>query len=381
MFRKTVVLFRLFGLRVRADASWVLLAVLVSWSLVQGVFGADHPELPSATLWAMGVAGTVLLFASILVHEFCHALAARRFGMPVRDITLFIFGGVTDIQERPPSPAAEAVLSGAGPAASAAVALGLFSLAGWGRHLGWGMPARAVIGTLATINLVLAVFNLVPAFPLDGGRVLRAGLWHFTGDLRGSTRAASIVGELFGALLVIVGVSLLLSGMFLGGLWWALIGLFLRSAASRSFEELRARQALEGVLVQEIMTKDPVSVPPTLSVHDLVVDHMYREHYKIYPVTENGRLEGCVTPRHVGAVDREEWSITPVEKVAVPCDASNTVRVDEEATSAWRAMNGHGTSRMIVIDEQNRPVGVLALKDLFNVLSIKLDLQDGKRQL
>lgn len=376
MFRSSVVLFRLFGFRVRADWSWLLIALLVTWSLAEGFFPASHPGLSPAVLWVLGAAGALGLFFCIVVHEMSHGLAARRFGMPVHDITLFLFGGVASLEEEPPTPRAEFFMAAAGPAASVALAAALFGAQAGGFALGWPEPVLALLGYLWQINVLLVLFNMVPAFPLDGGRVLRAGLWSRSGDLRSATRTSARLGEIFGAGLVVLGVVTFLLGSFLGGIWWAVIGLFLRNASRSSFEQLRMRMALEGVPVRRIMKPEPVTVPPDLLLRDLVEQYMFRYQHKMYPVTENGTLFGWVTLGHVSGVPEENWDRTRVEEVAEPMSEENALAPDADAGKTLMAMSREGRSRMVVREEDGSLAGVLTLKDLLGYLSFKMELED-----
>lgn len=380
MFGKRIELFKLFGFSVRIDLSWLVIAVLITWSLASGWFPQYDTELSQETYWWMGVAGTLGLFASIIFHEMSHSLIARRFGLPMKGITLFIFGGVAEMDEEPPSAKAEFWMAVAGPAASA-VLVGLFALLTMrASAAGWPEPMHHILHYLATINAVLIVFNSIPAFPLDGGRVLRAGLWHWKRDLSWATRTSSQVGSMFGIMLIVLGVFAFLSGNFVGGMWWALIGLFVRSAATMSYQRLLVRQALEGEPVRRFMTSEPVTAPPGISVQELVDDYVYHHHYKMLPVVENERLLGCVSTRQIREVPRESWNDTSVRDLASDCSQENTVRPDADAMQALAQMSRSGVSRLMVVDD-GRLVGVLSLKDLLGFLSLKVELEgDGDGQ-
>lgn len=236
MFGRAITLFTILSFRVRADASWLALGALIVWGLAAGYFPAVRPGLAAEAYWLMGVAGFLGLGLSIVVHELAHAVVGRRFGMPFRGITLFLFGGIAELDCEPDSPRGEALMALAGPAASLGLALLCLGLAAPG---GGGEP---VLSYLALLNLLLAGFNLIPAFPLDGGRVLRAVLWHRTGDVVRATRIAGACGEGLAGALVAMGVWRLLNGNALGGAWWMLIGLFVRAAARHSVRR-QLRQA------------------------------------------------------------------------------------------------------------------------------------------
>ncbi|HRX87132.1 MAG TPA: site-2 protease family protein, partial [Phycisphaerae bacterium] len=244
MFGKSYQVFTFSGIPVRVDASWLLIVLLLTWSLATGVFPAAEPGLTAGVYWALGLLATLGLFASIVVHEFAHALVARSYGTPMKGITLFIFGGVAEMTEEPPSPRAEFFVAIAGPIASIVVAALTLGIAAAGTFMAWPRAAIIVFGYLAAMNALLVAFNLIPAFPLDGGRVLRSALWKWKQSLRVATRTTSRIGGGFGVALIILGVLSIITGNFLGGMWWVLIGLFLRQAAQMSYQQLLIRRVL-----------------------------------------------------------------------------------------------------------------------------------------
>jgi Zn-dependent protease/CBS domain-containing protein len=324
------------------------------------------------------VAGALGLFGSIVIHEVSHSLVARRYGLPITGITLFIFGGVAEMDDEPPSPQSEFMMALAGPLSSAVLALIFWLLSLWGgRYEGTGVvwPAlTALVGYLASINGSLALFNILPAFPLDGGRVLRSILWGLRDDLRWATRLASRIGSAFGYLLVGLGVLSLFLGRFSGGLWLIVIGMFLNNAARSSYQQLAMREALEGEPVRRFMTPGPVTVPPTISVRDLVEQYVYEHHYKTYPVVQDEELLGCVTTRDIQAVPRDEWSTRTVGSLASQCSLDNTIASTADATEALAKMSRTRNSRLMVVEE-SRLVGMIALKDLLAFLSLKIELE------
>lgn len=378
MFGKRITLFRLFGFDVRIDLSWLIIVVLITWSLARGVFPARLPGLSEATYWWMGIAGAFGLFFSVVVHEFSHSLVARRFGIPMRGITLFIFGGVAEMEEEPPSARAEFFMTIAGPLASIAIGLVAYGFAVWARRAGWPAPVSGLLAYLWPLNLLLAGFNLLPAFPLDGGRVLRSILWVRTGRLRWATRIASRIGSGFGFLLIALGIVYLVRGDLFGGIWWALIGLFLRNASQVSYQSLLMRQVLQGEPARRFMKPDPITVPPSLPVDEFVENYVYRQHFQMYPVVEEGRLLGCVTARKVKEVPRQEWAGRTVNELAASCSPENTISPDADSTEALSLMNRTGNSRLMVV-EDGRLVGILTLKDLLQFLALKVDLEGEER--
>ncbi|RJQ63855.1 MAG: site-2 protease family protein [Desulfobacteraceae bacterium] len=376
MFGKNIRLFNLLGFEVKVDLSWIIIAILIAWSLSTGLFPFRYRDLSPQTYWIMGIVGALGLFLSIIVHEFSHSVVARRFGIPMRGITLFIFGGVAEMGEEPPSPRAEFFMAVAGPLSSIAIALIFYGISAAGVE-SFSQPLGGVIRYLAWINAVLAGFNLIPAFPLDGGRVLRSILWHVQGSIRKATRISSTIGSGFGIFLIIMGVFNFISGNVIGGMWWFLIGMFVKSAADASYRQLITRRALEGEPLSRFMKKDPVVVSPSIPVDRFVEDYIYKYHYKMFPIVEDGdRLVGCVTTQQVKALNREDWKDKKVSEIAQQCSIENTIRPDADAVEALSTMHRTGSSRLMVVS-RDKLVGVIALKDMMQWLSLKMDLEEA----
>lgn len=377
MFGKTVTLFTLLGFKVQVDLSWLLLAALVIWSLAEGVFPSLHPGLSTSTYWLLGFIGALGFFLSLILHELSHSLVARRRGLPIRGITLFIFGGVAHMEDEPSSANTELLMAAAGPIASVAIAGLMYVGYLAGRSAGLPEYILDVPYYLAFINVILAGFNLLPAFPLDGGRIFRALLWRWKRNLRWATKVAATLGAGFGLALVVLGVLWFFSGNFLAGFWWFLIGLFLRGAARASYQQLLTRQALEGESVRRFMVSEPKTVEPDLSIRSLVEDYIYKYHHDVFPVTHDSRLLGCVGIRQAKETPRDAWDRHNVEEVLVPCSDENTVDADTDAVKALSVMSRTGNSRLMVV-EGGKLVGIVALKDMLQLLSLKLDLEDVK---
>jgi Zn-dependent protease len=376
VFTKRIELFQLAGIAVRVDLSWLVLAALITWSFASRVLPEASPGLAPAVYWLMGGAAAAGIFASIVVHELAHALVARHYGIPMRGITLFIFGGVAEMTDEPPNAEAELVMALAGPVISVFVAgaLGLAWL--YGATSGWSPAAIGVVGRLSFLNALLAAFNLIPAFPLDGGRVLRAALWYARRDLRWASKVTSRIGSGFGLFMIVLGVAALAAGSVLAGIWWCLIGLFLHGAARSSHHQLLLRRSLEGERVRRFMQTDPVVVPRAISVEQLVEDYLYRHHHKMFPVVDNERLMGCITTHRLRQLPREEWSRQSVGAVVERCGPDNTVAPESDAMSALSLMNRTGASRLMVADG-DRLVGILSLRDLLHFLSLRMDPEGG----
>jgi len=379
MFGKKIKLFDLLGFTVNIDLSWILIAVLIVWSFSTSLFPSQLKGLSSASYWLMGILGAAAFFASIVFHELCHSLVARLFGIRMKGITLFIFGGVAEMDEEPPSAQAEFLMAAAGPASSLVLS-GLFWLSFTAVSPSWP-AAGAVLRYLSRINLVLALFNLVFAFPLDGGRMLRSALWWWTRNLKWSTRISAQIGSFFGSALIAFGViSMVFTSNFMAGLWPAVLGMFLRAAARNAYQHLLTRRSLEGEPVRRFMTQNPVTVPPDLSLLDLVEQYIYVYHHQIYPVVRGGELVGCVTPRHVKEIPTEEWSEHTVSEVATPAYDVPRVDLNEDAMKALSFMNSSGHTRLLVMEGEHL-AGIVTLRDLLEFLSLKIELEEGAKAL
>ncbi len=374
MFGRRITLFKLLGFAVRIDISWVIIAILITWSLAIGLFPQHYKDLPKATYWWMGVAGALGLFVSIIFHELCHSLVARRYGIPMKGITLFIFGGVAEMDEEPPSAKTEFIMAIAGPISSILLGAVFYGILILGKESGWPNPVNGVIAYLAVINGILAGFNLVPAFPLDGGRMLRSALWGWKGNLRWVTRIASKIGSGFGMVLVFLGILNVLRGNFIGGIWWFMIGMFLQNAARVSYQQVLTRQAFEGEKVRRFMEPNPVTVSPSISIKELVEGFLYRYHFKMFPVVENGRLLGCISIQQVKGIPRQEWNQHTVGEFVQQCSSENTVDSETDALKALSIMSRTRNSRLMVV-EGDRLVGIVSLKDMLTLLSLKMDLE------
>jgi Zn-dependent protease/CBS domain-containing protein len=374
VFGRRVTLFHLMGFAVRADASFLIILALVTWSLARGLFPQLYPDLSLNAYWLMAAAGAVILFLSVVVHELSHSVVARRYGIPIKGITLFVFGGVAEMHDEPPSPKSELLMALAGPAASVVISVVFLTAGAAVAVLGWRAEVVGVIQYVGFTNGLLAVFNMLPAFPLDGGRVLRAIIWWRKGEIRAATRVASNAGNIFGWLLIGAGFYTLITGNIIGGIWWLLIGSFLRHAATMSYQQVIVRQMLEGQPVTRFMNAAPITVSRSIPVSELVDEYIYRHHHSFFPVVSGDRLVGCVTAHDVKKLPREEWDQQTVGAIAHECDASNTIGVSEDAMQALTKMGRVGAKRLMVVDGE-RLAGLVGSKDLLQFLSLKMELE------
>lgn len=373
MFGRNVRLFRIFGFSVRVNISWAFLAILIALSLARGFFPALYAGWPEATYWWMAAAGIVGVFFSIVIHELSHSIAARAFGMEMKGITLFLFGGIAEMEREPPSPKAEFIMAIAGPAISFVLAILFFLSAAAIEGGGDPSPTSAVIEYLGWLNVVLAVFNLVPAFPLDGGRALRAGLWAMRNDLHWATKWASNIGAVFGLILIFGGILMALTGGFVQGLWWFLIGMFIRAAAISAYQELEARRVMRGVTAGDLM-QAVKSVSPDLTIDDLVENNIYEFQQTIFPVCEDGTLIGVVGVRQLRDIPRSERTMRRVRDIMVPVDNSAFIAPEQDAIDAIRALQSRDGDSLIVARDK-RPVGVISQNDIMKLLTLKMSLE------
>ncbi len=359
--------FKVFGFPIRLHPSWFIIVALVTWSLAAGYFPNNYPSLANNTYWVLGIAGALGLFASVIIHEFCHSLVARRYGLGVQGITLFLFGGAAELVKEPSSPKSEFWIAIAGPITSFVLS-GLFYIIASQSIL--PIPLIALSQYLGMINLVLAIFNLVPAFPLDGGRILRSILWQWKGQLDWATKIASRMGAWFAWALIILGLVSIATGLFVGGLWWILLGAFLRMSANGAYEQLKVRQYLKGLPVSQFMQTNPITVPPNMTLSDFVENIVYRHQPSTVPIVEDGELKGCVDINKIKRLPHREWTKHHVSDLAKSCPVDAQATPQSDVSEALEKMQSSGqTSLIITID--NRLLGILRLQDLTEFISTK----------
>ena len=282
------------------------------------------------------------------------------------------------MEEEPPSPKSEFMMAIAGPLASFLLAYIFSSVEKIGLARGWPTPVVGVSNALAYINMVVAVFNLVPAFPLDGGRMLRAALWHFRKDARSATRIAGQMGSAFGLFLMVLGVIAFLQGNFVGGMWWFLIGIFMRGIAAASYQRMVLHEMLHHRPISEFMRQDPVTVPPTISIREFVEDHVYRHHFKMFPVTDDDNLIGCVTLDGIRDVPRDQWDRQTVRDIMEATSAANTVSADMETEKLLTEMMRPGQAKRFMVVDGEKLVGVIALKDVLELVALKMEIEPSE---
>jgi Zn-dependent protease/CBS domain-containing protein len=382
---------KLFGIEIEIDSSWFFIFVLVTWNLA-AEFSQWHPD------WGLGLdvttalAASLLFFASVLAHELAHSLVARARGLPVHRITLFLFGGVSNLEREPSSPGTEFLMAIVGPLTSLLLG-GVFL--GIGRSVAGGVPvslsnplkALAPLSPLSTllfwlgpINIGVGLFNLVPAFPLDGGRVLRSALWAATGSLRNATRWASQIGSLIAWFFILAGIAMIFGARvpffgsgFIGGLWIAMIGWFLRNAAVTSYQQLVIYDLLEGVPVSRLMRRDTPTIPADTTVSRLVNDWLIGTDERAFPVLEGDQLAGLVCLEDVRKLPRDRWDTTPVREIMTPVGRLSVMPPQEDAATALREISRLDV-RQVPVVERGHLLGLLRRQDFVRWLHLQSGL-------
>lgn len=364
--------FSVWGIRVRVDGSWFIAFVVFAWLLSAGYFPTQIPDYPPFTYWIFGTLSSLGLFGCVLIHELSHCVVARRLGIPVRQITLFIFGGVSEMaQTHSSNPTAEFRTTIAGPVAS--MGLGIFFLALDIVTRAWvDRGLSAMFDYLYYVNFALAAFNLIPGFPLDGGRVLRAYLWHRTGNLRQATQSASRVGEFFALGLMGFGLMGVLSMHIIPGVWLILIGLFLKKSAETEYQSFELRFGLQNLRVAEIMTP-PAAVDSSMTISEFVNDYVFHYHYRVFPVLENNRFIGMIDVRSLKGIPTEDWPTTKVGGYLCDPAAYRVLNPDTDATDALRILLSEECTKAPVV-RNGVLLGLLTRDDLFKLVSLKRDI-------
>jgi Zn-dependent protease/predicted transcriptional regulator len=385
---------KVFGIEIRVDWSWLLILLLVIWNLGT-TFGEMHRDWSMALVWGTAIVAALLFFGSVLAHELAHSLVARARGIPVRDITLFLFGGVSDIQREPASPGAEFLMAIVGPLTSIVLGGLLVLLAGAGvgpvqdaiadpaQAAARLSPLLTLTVWLGSVNVTVGLFNLTPGFPLDGGRVLRSILWAATGNLRRATRWAAGVGQAIAWIMIVGGIAMTFGARIPffgtglgGGLWLAFIGWFLNSASVQSYQQVVVHDVLGGVPVSRMMRKDPPTCQPTCTITRLVHEHILGTDDQGFPVLDGGRLVGIVTLEDVRRIAREAWDTTSVRDVMTPADRLVAVTPEEEASQALEKLTSADVRQLPVVCD-GELVGLLRRRDVIKWLQLHAESMRG----
>lgn len=371
--RQSIRLGRVFGIEIGLHPSWFVIFAIVTYSMAVGELPRVFPGWDQVMYWAIGAVISILFFVSVLLHELSHSLVARRFGLRVRDITLFIFGGATALEDEAKRPRDEALMAAAGPLTSLALGAAL-----------WGIDVlvaneyvAAIVGWLGFINITLGIFNLIPGFPMDGGRILRALIWKLRGDRYAATRNAAAVGRAFGYLLIAGGVFMLFNGSDLfGGIWLALIGWFLSNAAEATTAQVGIERSLTGIKVRSVMEPDPPSVSPNETVATLVNERLMRGESRSFLVRhDDGGLNGIVTLSDVRRVPREHWEGARVVDIMTRYDDLATIGPDEEVMEGLQRLQEREVNQLPVVTDGGRTViGLLTRAGILRLIEARTRL-------
>jgi Zn-dependent protease/predicted transcriptional regulator len=373
--RSQITLGRIFGIKIGLHYSWFLIALLIVFSL-SSQFHASNPKWGDGVILTMAVATAILFFVSLLLHELAHSLVASANKLPVKEITFFALGGVSQIEKNPLSAKVEFWMAFVGPLTSAVIGVMCLTL---GRLMGdpSSNPWMAMLFWLGYINLTLAGFNLIPGYPLDGGRVLRALIWWKTGDADRSTQTAAQVGQVVAFGFIALGIFRYFGGAGLGGLWMAFIGWFLLQAARESYVQVGFAHALKGVRVGDVMTRDCPTVDGWLNIQNFVEQEMLRTGRRCFMVVDKGEITGLVTPHEVKEIDRAKWPFVTLHDIMRPLEDLQAVAPDAPLTSALEMMSRHDLNQLPVVSKGHLE-GVLSRAQILSYLQIHAELGGGR---
>jgi Zn-dependent protease/CBS domain-containing protein len=378
---------RISGIDIGIHYSWILAFGLFIWIFARGTFPQAFPEWSLSTYWSAGVIMSIMIFVSVLIHELCHSLVARSRGLKVSSIVFFVFGGVSNIEKEPEKASVEFVMSVAGPLSSLVLAILFIALSYWlyypgniFKPVGLVSPVIGVLYYIGWVNLLLGVFNIIPGFPLDGGRVLRSIIWGITRNLHRATMIAGNVGRAFGWILIILGVLSLFNiniwifqGGLINGIWLIFIGWFLTSAADNVMKETTLQQELAGVKVKEVMDRSPECVAPATSVEIVVNDSFIQRGRRAVPVCLDDKLLGIATLFDVKKIAQDKWFNTPIQEVMTRSPLFS-VNLEDDLNGALKILAQNGLNQIAVMDISGHLVGLLSRADVIRYLQTRQEL-------
>lgn len=367
---------RIFGIEIGLHYSWVIIAFLITLSLA-GHFRMNNPRWGDVVIWASAIVTGLLFFTAIVVHELSHALVARARNLPVRSITLFALGGVAMIEKEAADAKTEFWMGIAGPITSFLIGLLCLALAwalGWNPEIVAQTPPVAILMWLGVINIALAVFNMVPGFPLDGGRVLRAIIWWITGNASRATAIAARVGQAVAFAFILFGIYRFFNGAGFGGLWLVFIGWFLLDAARASYAQLITTESLRGLRARDVMTGDCPKIDGLTNIQTFVDEHLLRSGRRCFVVEEQGRVVGIITPHEVKEVERAKWPYTTIDDVMRPLDKLHTISPDMPVNDVLERMGREDVNQLPVVKD-GRLEGVISRGHILRLLQTRAELQ------
>lgn len=368
--RRSFKLFTLFDIPIEINISWFIILSLIVFTLARGYFPYTNPELSATSHWLMALIAAILLFASLLAHEMSHSLVAIKHQLPIHGITLFIFGGVAQLEKEPTSPSIEFKMAIAGPIMSFSLSFLFYGLTLAFYKLGFPSPLLAITNYLFMLNLVVGIFNLIPGFPLDGGRVLRSILWAWFKDLRRATAIASGIGKTFAFILIAFGLFNLFGGAFISGIWFIFIGLFLQEAADSSYRQVAMKKLLSGTKVESMMTKNVITVPAEITLDKLVDDYFFKYRHATFPIMADDSILGLVTLHDVKEVNKDKWPTTKAQDIMIPLIHDFVIDARADVMEAMPILARNGLGRALII-ENKKLIGILSQKDIMQLFKFK----------
>lgn len=366
---------RIFGIKIGLHYSWLIIAVMISLSL-SSYFAGAHPDWSRGVIWAMAVGTAVLFFVAIVLHELSHATVAKMRGLPVSSITLFALGGVAQLDKEPEDAKTEFWMAIAGPIASSVIGLVCLGMA-W--TLGWSPPSEpvtplmAILVWLGYINIILAIFNLIPGFPMDGGRVLRAVIWWFTGNANRATRIASVTGQFMAFGFIFLGLWQFFSGAGFGGLWMAFIGWFLLAAAKATYTQVELKEKLGGVSVGDLMSRDCPVLDRNENLQAFVDDYLLKSGQRCFMVVQNGEPIGLITPNEIKTIERRLWPFKTASDAMRPIESLFTVTPKTTAIEALEIIAREGVNQLPVVADGHLQ-GIITREHIIDYLFIRKEL-------
>ncbi|HKL09989.1 MAG TPA: site-2 protease family protein [Clostridia bacterium] len=362
------------GITIELNSSWFVVVILVSFVFSNFYLPFFYPNWSSGAYWSVGVCIALLLYASILIHELSHSLVARKYGINVDKITLFIFGGLAHLSRDAKTPEAELKISAAGPLASLGLFIGFRAVYVVFSGILPIEPIAAIGLFVSNLNLAIAIFNSVPAMPLDGGRMLRALIWKYSSSRNKGTKVANISGGVFANLLIFFGILIVMQGNIINGIWLCMIGLFLGQSSRFQAQNVKVEKLFHGMTVRNLMTRDIISVSPGMTVDQVIRGFFYNYKHPCFPVMENGKVLGLLTVHSLKNVHRSEINYVRIEKIYMPLDSSFTISPDEEIVNVIQMIMKNPLGRFLVI-ENERLEGIISKTDIIKYISIHQDIQ------
>ena len=380
--RSQIKLGRIAGIEIGLHYSWVIIATLIALSL-SAHFHSVNPNWSFTVIWSAAIVTAILFFATLLLHELAHSIVAKASGLRVRAVTLFALGGVSQIESESPTAQSEFMIAIIGPITSAVIGLfctGLARLGGWAPSAVPETPALAVLMWLGYINFGLALFNMIPGYPLDGGRVLRSVIWWITAKQQKATRAAARIGQVVAFLFILYGLYQFFFGASFGGLWIAFIGWFLLDAARGSYVQVAIMADLRSHRVADIMERDCSTVAGQLSLRDFVDHHLLHSASRCFPVVQNDHFAGLITPKQVRQVGKDEWSRTSLQSVMLPAGQLRAVPPDMPAIEALDLMARENLNQLVVVSD-DKLQGIFSREQVVRFLQLYSGLGSESRDL